>query len=206
VLASNSGAFSIFHLIRSDEIGLGPFTGSYFELTVRDGQIVQASTHWATEAFSPQVWDPFATWVSSEYPDDAAVMYEDETQSGAQLTEESIRLWGQHSQSYADFGATAAYVARAEAICTAAHSQVLEQGEPRPFYNESWGRILDEALTELRTVPPPEAVRAQFEQAYALVEQFADDMLSGSLDDTVDAIHQLEGLPGMQECTFHGPR
>lgn len=195
-----------FHLIRSDEIGLGPFNGSYFDLTVRDGEIVQASTHWGTEEFSPQMWEPFATWVSAAYPDDAAVMYADETQTGAQLTGESILLWEQHSRSYVAFGASAAYVARAEAICTAAHSRVLKEGEP-PYYSESWGRILDEALTELRTVPPPEAVRAQFDQAYALVEQFADEMLSGSVNDpTADAIHQLEGLPGMQECTFHGPR
>jgi hypothetical protein len=194
-----------FHLIRSDEIGLGPFSGSYFDLTVRDGEIVQASTHWDTGVFSPQMWEPFATWVSTAYPDDAAVMYGDETQTGAQLTDESIQLWEQHSRAFANFGASAAYIARAEAICSATHSRVIEEGEPRPVYNESWGRILDEALTELRTVPPPAAVRAQFNQAYALVEQFADDMLSGSLDDA-DAIHQLEGLPGMQECTFHGPR
>jgi hypothetical protein len=62
-------------------------------------------------------------------------------------------------------------------------------------------------IAELRTVPPPQAVRAQFDQAYALVEQLADDMRSGSPDTNFpDAIHQLEVLLGMRDCTFHGPR
>jgi hypothetical protein len=35
-----------------------------------------------------------------ELPEDAAVMYEDETYSGARLTEESIRLWERHTGGY----------------------------------------------------------------------------------------------------------
>ena len=91
-----------FHSIRSDEIGLGPFSGSHFLLTVGDGEIVQASKTWATEEFSPQVWEPFARWVSTAYPEDAAVMYTDGTYSGARLTEESIRLWEQRSREYVE--------------------------------------------------------------------------------------------------------
>jgi hypothetical protein len=197
------------HALRSDEIGLGPFGDNYWDLTVRDGKIVSASPGWAylTNGFSDQMWEPFAAWVASEYPDDVVVMYTDRRQEMQRLNKESIQLWAQRSREYVDVASDVSYIARAAAICTAAHARVLDEGEPRPFYNESWGRILDEALTELRALPPPEAVRAQFDQAYALVEQFADDMLSGSLEDsTADAIHQLEGLPGMQECTFHGPR
>ena len=89
-----------FHLLRSDEIGLGPFSGSYFDLTVRDGEIVRASMYWAVGEFSEQIWDPFASWVSTAYPEDAAVMYQDETHTGARLTEESIALWEQRSREY----------------------------------------------------------------------------------------------------------
>ena len=32
-----------FHAIRSDEIGRGPFSGSDFTFTIRDGRIVRAS-------------------------------------------------------------------------------------------------------------------------------------------------------------------
>jgi hypothetical protein len=89
-----------FHTIRSDEIGLGPFSGSSFLLTVRDGEIVRASKTFGTAEFSPQMWEPFASWVSTAYPEDAAVMYADGTYSGARLTEESIRLWEKRSREY----------------------------------------------------------------------------------------------------------
>jgi hypothetical protein len=88
-----------FHAIRSDEIGLGPYHGSYWDLTIRDGEIVQASQYWEIEKFSPQMWEPFADWVSATYPKDFDVMY---TGGGTnfRLTEESIRLWGQHTREY----------------------------------------------------------------------------------------------------------
>jgi hypothetical protein len=89
-----------FHLLGSDEIGRGPFGGSYFDLTVRDGKIVRGSVTWGIAKFSPQMWEPFASWVSTAYPDDAAVMYEDETYSGARLTEESIGLWRRRTREY----------------------------------------------------------------------------------------------------------
>jgi hypothetical protein len=91
-----------FHAIRSDEIGRGPFSGSYFDLTVREGKVVRASTFWEITEFSPQMWEPFASWVSKTHRQDAAVMYEDETYSGVRLTEESIRLWDRHTRGYVD--------------------------------------------------------------------------------------------------------
>ena len=89
-----------FHGIRSDEIGRGPFSGSDFSFVVRDGEITQASMHWGTEEFSPQMWEPFAEWVSTEYPKDAAVMFVDDTLSNYRLTEESIGLWERRSKDY----------------------------------------------------------------------------------------------------------
>ena len=89
-----------FHLLGSEEIGLGPFSGSNFLLTVRDGEIVRAVKSFAIAEFSPQVWEPFASWVSTAYPEDASVMYGDETYGGPRLTEESIRLWERHVQEY----------------------------------------------------------------------------------------------------------
>jgi hypothetical protein len=91
-----------FHNLESYELGVGPFSGSYFDITVRDGQIVRASIYWEIEEFSPQMWEPFAAWVSTTYPEDAAVMYEDDLYEGAQLTEDSIRLWERRSREYVD--------------------------------------------------------------------------------------------------------
>lgn len=89
-----------FYGLRSDEIGLGPYTGSYFDLTVRDGQITRASQYWETQKFSPQMWEPFARWVSRTYPDDAAVMYQDSSRSVARPTQESIGLWERPTRGY----------------------------------------------------------------------------------------------------------
>jgi hypothetical protein len=105
--AGNSASGSVhctfdFHSLRSGEIGRGPFGGSSFDLVVRDGKIVQTSQYWETEKFSPQVWEPFAKWVSTAHPKDAAVMYQDESHSNVRLTEESIRLWGLRTREYVE--------------------------------------------------------------------------------------------------------
>lgn len=89
-----------FDLMGSDELGLGPFTGSFYDLTVRDGTIVRAAVNWEIAEFSPRVWEPFADWVSTTYPRDAAVMYQDETHTGQRLSSDSIRLWALHVQDY----------------------------------------------------------------------------------------------------------
>jgi len=88
-----------FHGIRSDEIGRGPFSGGTFSLTVRDGEIVRASRGWNIEEFSPHMWEPFAEWVSTTYPKDAAVMY-NSSLTNFVLTEESIRLWEKRSREW----------------------------------------------------------------------------------------------------------
>jgi hypothetical protein len=91
-----------FHALRSGELGRGPFRGSSFDLVVRDGKIVHASQDWEIEKFSPQVWEPFANWVSTVHPEDAAVMYQDDSHSGVRLTQESIRLWEVRTLEYVE--------------------------------------------------------------------------------------------------------
>jgi hypothetical protein len=93
---------SDYHNLRSDEIGRGPFSAVSFYLTVRDREIVEARKEFGVEEFSPQMWEPFASWVSKAYPEDAALMYEDETHSGVRLTEESVRLWERHTRGYVE--------------------------------------------------------------------------------------------------------
>lgn len=93
---------SDYHNFRSDEIGRGPFSAVSFDLTVRDGEIIRARQDFGVEEFSPQMWEPFARWVSKAYPKDALVMYEDGGTSGVRLTEESIRLWERHIRDYVE--------------------------------------------------------------------------------------------------------
>jgi hypothetical protein len=91
-----------FHLFGSDRIGLGPYDGSSFDLTVRDGEIVRASKSFDVDEFSAQMWEPFEMWVSEAYPEDAAVMYEDESHTGVRLAEESVPLWKRHVREYVE--------------------------------------------------------------------------------------------------------
>ena len=91
-----------FHGLRSGEIGRGPFGGSSFDLFVHDGKVARASQHWEIEKFSPQMWEPFAGWVSTAHPKDAAVMYTDESHSNVRLTEESVRLWDARTREYVE--------------------------------------------------------------------------------------------------------
>jgi hypothetical protein len=89
------------HSLGSDELGLGPYTGNYFALTVRDGKIARASQHRDYAEIYDQMWAPFATWVATNYADDVEVMYEIGGH-GARLTGESIRLWERHIREYVE--------------------------------------------------------------------------------------------------------
>ena len=89
-----------FHAIRSDEVGRGPFSGSTFDLIVRDGEVVRASMYLETEEYGPQMWEPFAEWVSTTHPKDIPVMY-NPSLTNFRLNEGSIRLWEQRTREYA---------------------------------------------------------------------------------------------------------
>ena len=92
-----------FHSLGSDEIGRGPFSGSYFDLIVRDGKVAYVGPGYLDIGeFSPQMWEPFARWVSRTYPEDAVVMYTDESHTLERVTEESIRLWKRHTRGYVE--------------------------------------------------------------------------------------------------------
>jgi hypothetical protein len=39
-------------------------------------------------------------WVSEAYPEDAAIMYADESHTGVALTEASVQLWQHHVREY----------------------------------------------------------------------------------------------------------
>jgi hypothetical protein len=87
------------HSLGSDEIGLGPYSGNFFALTVRDGEIVEASQYRDYTEIFAQTWTPFEDWVATNYPDDAEVMYQTGSH-GPRLTSESIRLWERHTREY----------------------------------------------------------------------------------------------------------
>ena len=100
-----------FHAIASDVLGLGPFTGSTYVFTVRDGEIVKAAPNANLKQFKSQMRAPFAEWVAATYPRDFHVMYNTGSipqnpkgfrQVRGRLTEASIRLWRLHISEYVE--------------------------------------------------------------------------------------------------------
>ena len=91
----------VFHALGSDQIGRGPYDGS-FVFTVRDGVIIHAAIPpGISTKFDRQMLEPFADWVHSTYPKDAGVMFIDGTLA-ARFSPESIRLWEQHTRDYVE--------------------------------------------------------------------------------------------------------
>ena len=99
---------SVFHALGSDQIGRGPFSNSSFVFTVRDGAIVRVAfgpeplDTEPLDKFDRQMWEPFAKWVTSTYPKDAAVMYLNGPRSVVRFSPESIRLWERHTRQYVE--------------------------------------------------------------------------------------------------------
>ena len=91
------------HALRSDALGLGPYTDNYWDLTVRDGTITSALSTWsyASNGFGDQSWGPLSSWIAAQHPDDIPAMYTDDRQTDWRLTEQSIRLWEQRTKEYA---------------------------------------------------------------------------------------------------------
>lgn len=91
----------VFEGLGSQELGLGPYGGSTYLITVEDGLVVATSDRFAygTNGYSRQIWEPFTAWVTETYPQDVDVMYTDGGATQA-TTDESNRLWHQHLIQY----------------------------------------------------------------------------------------------------------
>jgi hypothetical protein len=92
-----------FQSLRSDELGFGPYSGNYFDLTVQAGQIVRGSSYLETDRFSPQVWEPFSFWMEHFHSREATIIYSPTTADGGMgvsLTEGAIPLWDQLTREY----------------------------------------------------------------------------------------------------------
>ena len=77
--------------------------------TVRDGAIVRVGfgpeplETEPLDKFDRQMWEPFAKWVTSTYPKDAAVMYLNGPRRRVlRFSPESIRLWERHTRQYVE--------------------------------------------------------------------------------------------------------
>jgi hypothetical protein len=91
----------VFDAFGSQDLGLGPYRGSSYRITVEDDLVVAASDQfaYATNGYSGEVWEPFLAWVTKHYPQDVDVMYTDGGETQA-TTDRSNTLWHQHLIQY----------------------------------------------------------------------------------------------------------
>lgn len=91
-----------YHAMHSRELGRGSFSGSWFDFTVMDGEIVDASQRhqFDSNGFNMQIWEPFRQWVSQAYPEDARIMYTESGNRSPAADAGQLELWSQLLQEY----------------------------------------------------------------------------------------------------------
>jgi hypothetical protein len=213
--------------IRSDEIGLDPYKGNVWRITVRDGKIVSALQNipYGTNGFRDQIWAPFATWISTNHPDDVLTMYPNNAYKRGShccsltaaplFTEDSNRLWEQRSAEYVAIvnqnpaallgqPKVGAYVAKLDSICAAAQSKFKSEIKAIPHQNqpsiiEARKRIVRETMPELRAAPSPEAVHWHYEgRAFPLMEKFYSYPPNVQPPESLQ--RQIQQIPGLNKC------
>jgi hypothetical protein len=88
-----------YQLLGSTELGVGPFEGSAFTVTVdnKTGLITDVTNMWDGAEFTVAVADPFTAWLTTNHPDAEATMSVDGSPA---LTPESLALWEQYRHEY----------------------------------------------------------------------------------------------------------
>ncbi len=156
--------------------GSGPLAGS-FVLDIDGGGTVESAIGDFNIAAYKDIWDGFINWVREHHPDDFDRMYTTAA-SYARVDPISIGLWERHTGEFVESGG--AYIARARAICTAAHERYdgLEAASAQSGVvdSEAAAGILEDALVELRVLPSPAVVQERFDLGYTLVEQLVDSL------------------------------
>jgi hypothetical protein len=108
-----------YQLMRSGELRLGPYTGSTFEITTRNGRVTHVNMYHATDAngFSTQMWSPFATWIDTFHHRDGAKMYPDWPRQGHwPATDQAIRLWSERTRQFVRY---------ARHLCSHSHQSIF---------------------------------------------------------------------------------
>ncbi len=122
-----------FHMLGSDALGIGPYRDNYWDLTIRDGEIVAAEN--ASPSFGPwntEMWHPFQLWIKAEHPDDVLVLYTDEIPGRSTVHRRGTPALGAAHTGVrqAELTEREAYAADVAAICTARAPQLAEVAVP----------------------------------------------------------------------------
>jgi hypothetical protein len=153
-----------FHQLGSDALGIGPYGDNFWDLTVRDGEIVSASSEGNPNPWITEMLLPFNDWIKAEHPDDVLVMYTDNSQEERRLTDEALQLWEQRTQEYVQAVLTIreAYAADVGAICATRGPELGELAVPAEgaldqvaTENTAAAAILAQTYEELKALDAP---------------------------------------------------
>lgn len=154
-----------FDMLGSDALGIGPYRDNYWDLTVRDGEIVSAASVLPLYGrWNQEMWVPFGLWIKAERPDDVLAMYTDNSQGDRLFTEDAIQVWAQRTQEYVQTVLTnrEAYAADVGAICATRGPQLMELALPAEgaldqvaTKNTAAVAILERTYEELKALDAP---------------------------------------------------
>jgi hypothetical protein len=191
--------------------GRGPVAGSLF-LDIEGGAVSSVIDDFNIAGYE-DIWKAFAHWVRTHHPDDVDRMYAF-VAGHALVDPASIALWSRHAGEFVESGG--AYLARASAICTAAHERydaTATSAGSEGADAEAAAGILEDALVELRSVPPPEAVQERFDLGYTVLEQVVDSLrqldgadapASPAAQDLTNLLSQVGHFElGLEPCAFN---
>jgi hypothetical protein len=222
-----------FHQLGSDALGMGPYGDNYWNLTVRDGEVVSAASQGPTfDRWVTEMLQPFNRWIKAEHPDDVLVMYTDDSQGDRLLTEEALQVWEQRTQEYVQAVLTSreTYAADVGAICATRAPQLSELAVPAEgaldqvaSENAAAAAILQQTYDELKAVDAPpstnmtvyEDFRSELIRLVHLAEDSAEAATAGDsaqlaeLDAEFHEVRQAmtsgpEGS-GLEECLANLP-
>jgi hypothetical protein len=191
--------------------GKEPVTGS-FVLIIDGGTVTSVRDDLNIGAYR-DIWTAFSDWVKLHHAGDVDRMY---TLAGgyARVDPISVALWKRYASEFVESGD--AYVARARAICTAAHAKydgLVAPGAPNEgSAPEAAAGVLAEALAQLQALPPPATVRGSFEVGFSLIDQLAEasrrlpvDAPPSSADDALRSpLAQIPHLEiGLERCAIN---
>ena len=93
-----------YHGFGSQQLRRGPFTDTMV-LTVEEGHVLDGilTTTGGPDGFASQMWRPFARWLATSHPSDAAMMYADwPSMNRAALGDRATRTWVRMLGRYQD--------------------------------------------------------------------------------------------------------
>jgi hypothetical protein len=88
------------HVMHSDAVGKGPFTGNTFTVFVKDGAVTEAEDQmpWETNGQGEYI-DAVNAWVQRNHPQEWELLNPDESEAGAQW-DRWLRTWGHVLDAY----------------------------------------------------------------------------------------------------------